>query len=169
MTVKITKERNFLISENEGPEKNQEMIKYIAYSNPDIRPVLFTGEVSLDDNKVQIVDNKIVLNEQEESPTKFLTTLFSPDDSLDKKIQLIEELNKKKNSLSLIIEQLVLITAILEKDTVLPKIVEANGDEFPGIVFKNEKGKYQAACTDHCLSYLRSDVKVGRLGQWWEI
>ena len=168
-SLEITKERNFLISENEGPEKNQEMIKYIAYSNPDIRPVLFTGEVSLDDNKVQIVDNKIVLNEQEESPTKFLTTLFSPDDSLDKKIQLIEELNKKKNSLSLIIEQLVLITAILEKDTVLPKIVEANGDEFPGIVFKNEKGKYQAMIIGREKPELVNKFKILKGSTWAEI
>lgn len=165
----ITKEKNFVISENEGPEKNQEMIKYIAYSDPEIRPVLFNGEVDIQDNKVQIVNNKIVLNDAESTPTNFLVTLFSPDDSLEDKINLIQEVDKKKNALAAIIEQLIMITAVLQKETVLPKIIEANGDELPGIVFKDENGKYKAILIGQDKPEVVSNFKISKNCTWEDI
>ena len=140
-SLEIKKEVNFIIEESTDASKNQEMLKYIAYSNPDIRPVLFSGEVELDENKVTIQNGKILLNEAEDTPQNFLNTLFSPDDSPETKLKLINEIEKRKNNLMAIIEQLILLSTTLGKETVLPKVVEANGDEFPALLFKDETGK----------------------------
>lgn len=162
----IKKELNFTIKENEGKEKDQEMIKYIAYSNPDIRPVLFSGEVQLDDNKVSIKGNKILLNDEENRPQNFITTLFSPDNSPETKLKLINEIDKRKNELMAIIEQLLLLSSVLGKEAVIPKIIEANGDAVPAIVFKDELGKYKAVTIGVDKPELVSKFKIMKDFTW---
>lgn len=168
-TLDITREVNFVIEETADTSKNQEMLKYIAYSNPDIRPVLFSGEVELDDNKITIQNGKILLNEAEDSPQNFLNTLFSPDDSPETKIKLINEVEKRKNTLSAIIEQLILLSTALGKETVLPKIVETNGDEFPALLFKDETGKYKALAIGTEKPELATRFKIVKDSSWNEL
>lgn len=165
----IKRERNFTIEDTVNKSKNQEMIKYIAYSNPDIRPVLFSGEVELDENKVTIKNGKILINETEDSPQNFLNTLFSPDNSPETKIKLINEVEKRKNALMAIIEQLILLSTALSKETVLPKIIEANGDESPALLFKDETGKYKAITIGTEKPDLVSKFKITRDSSWNEL
>lgn len=165
----ITNEKNFVINENENPEKAQEMIKYIAYANPDIRPVLFDGEVEINNNKIVISENKILINESEDSPQRFLSQLFSPDDSKETKIELINELEKKKVELVEIMEQLIVLTSALQKETVLPKVIDVDGNDTLGIIFKDEKGKYKALTVNNEKPEVISSFKIIRDSSWTEI
>lgn len=168
-SLEIKKEMNFTIEDANDTLKNQEMIKYIAYSNPDIRPVLFSGEINLDNNKVTIKNGKILLNEKENSPQSFLNTLFSPDDSPETKIKLINEIEKRKQNLMAIIEQLILLSTALGKETVLPKIIETDEDEFPALLFKDESGKYKAITIGQEKPKLVSRFKIIKNSSWNEL
>ena len=161
--------KEFIIKENEGPERDQEMITYIAYADPDIRPVLFSGETEINNNKVNIADNKILLNEEEAKPQVFLAKLFSPDDSVETKVKLEEELEKRKTSLLDIVEQLLAISAALHNETVIPKVIDIDGVLIDAIVFKDEFGKYKAMTITDNKPEIISKFAIKKDSSWEKI
>lgn len=167
--LKITMNKRFEIVEAVPKEKNQEMIKYIAYSNPDIRSVLFTGSVKYGNNEVSIQKNRLLLNQKETSPREFLIRLFSPDDSVEKKIELAQEVEKKKAVLFEIAEYLAYIATTLENESVIPKLVEYEGEDQPSILFKTEQGRYNAIVIGKEKPVLLAKIKIAGNCSWGDI
>ena len=167
LNIKIN--RRFEIKENASKEKDQEMIKYIAYSNPDIRSVLFTGNVNYQGNEVSINGSKLLLNNQETSPRHFLTKLFSPNESAEEKIKLTQEIEKKRLALLDIIHQLVNIANTLQNDTVIPKMIYYKGDSCPAVLFKTEYGRYNAIAIGEHKPEVVTDIKIAGDCSWSDI
>jgi hypothetical protein len=143
-SIEIKKEKKFEIKENEDKSRDQEMLRYIAYSNPDIRSVVFSGKAEIQGNSILISNNKILLNSEETSPKDFLIKLFSQDNDTEKKIELISEIEKKRLLLEEIMQQLIYIANTIQNNTVIPKIIENDGENQPAILFKDNNGKYNA-------------------------
>jgi len=141
--IEIKSDKNLSIEETQDKANNQEVIKRLAYADPDIRPVLFSGETIVNDNKITIENNKILLDGEESSAQNFILKLFSEKDSPEKRIFISKEIEKKKNILSQILENLVTMDSLINKEGVTPKIVNVEGENYPAILFR-ENGKYKA-------------------------
>lgn len=141
--ITIKTDKNFSIEEGSDKTNNQDIIKRIAYADPDIRPVLFSGETVINDSKVTIENNKILVNGEENTPQNFILKLFSQNDSPQKKVLISQEIEKKKNVLEQILQNLIAMDSLIKKEGVTPKIIDTDGKEHPAILFR-ENGKYKA-------------------------
>jgi hypothetical protein len=146
--IDIKSEKNLSIEEDSEKSNSQDIIKKLAYADPDIRPVLFSGKVEIADNQITIENNKILLDGQETSAKTFILRLFSEKDSVENKMLVLNEIERKKNILTQILENLATMDTLISKEGVTPKIIETDDKEFPAILFR-ENGKYKAFILDN--------------------
>jgi hypothetical protein len=160
--------KRFNIVSNPKPEFNQQMLAYLIYANPDLRPIIYGNSISINDKEINIKDNKILVDGEELTPEVFLQILFNEDDS-DKKKIVISEIQNKKDQLLLLITYLTNIEQILQNPSVVPKMVDIEGKKYQAILYRNKNGKYVANVINGNNFQLRDDFSISANLSWDDI
>lgn len=133
----------FNIVVNPLPEFYQKIIAYIIYSDPYLRPIIYGDSVSVNNNKIEIKNGKILVNKKELSVEQFLDSIYG-ENYIDNKDSFLTKVSDKENKIKELLNEIHRLKELVSKYYIVPKMIDEEGKIYKGFLIRDKNGKYCA-------------------------